>query len=532
MAATGNHAQTFNIRDYLQLILKRKWFLVMPTIIAPLVAVLATFFMPYKYQSTTSILIKEASVLPSSVARELNGNQATYRRQTQSEIQNMYESQIKSTTYISSLIAKLDIPVTAEMKKVVAEQAAGISESDLGELAENQLVASLRKQIDVRVSGSNIIEITITAATPIMAKKMTQTLAEIFLEESLAQELAGIQGNISFTEEQLAVYRDKLYKAQNDLRQFRQSVIETSVDEDTSTVTYNLNSIFSAVEALDMEISNAEDQLNNLRINLAAYKVDLNAVSLPSGITRLKQNLMSTIPNLAELLGRYSWRDAKVINLNQETKAISDSLQTAIADYVNSAFPKLADYARKDLTDFLMLDINVEFMRNKSAAMSKSIGRLKSRLTKNPAIAVTVDRLQSEVDRYTELYNLFVQHSQYAAIDQSAKRIEAESKYMIVQPAEMPLAPVSPSRIKMLVLGVILGLMIGIGIILLLVILDESFKKVEEIEAELNLPVLATIPLLSTPYRIKKKERGLIYVGTVISVLLIVAIIIMKVKNG
>ena len=532
MMDSGSQSQTFNIRDYFQLILKRKWFLVMPSIIVPLVAILATFFMPSEYQSSTSILIKEASILPSSVQRELNGGQSAYRRQTPSEMQNMYASQIKSTNYIRSLIAKLNIPIPDEVRNMVAEKVEGISDADINELAENQLISSLREKIDVSVSGSNIIEITVTSDNPIMAKKMTQTLAEIFLEESLAQELAGIQGNISFTEEQLAVYRDKLYNAQNELKQFRQSVIETSVDEDTSAVNYNLNSIFSAVEALDIEINSAEDELSNYRINLMPHKIDLNAINLPARAVKLKQDLMNTIPSLAELLGRYSWRDAKVVNLNKETKTISDSLRGEIATYVNSSYPSLPDYARQDLTNYLMVGINIDFMRNKSAAMSKSIGKLKSRLTRNPSIAVTVDRLQSEVDRYAELYNLFVQHSQYAAIDQSAKKIEAESKYMIVQPAEMPLAPVSPSRVKMLILGVILGLMLGVSIILLLVILDDSFKKVEEIESELSLPVLATIPLLSAPYRIKAKERGLIYAGTAISLLLIAAIIFMKFKNG
>ena len=74
--------------------------------------------------------------------------------------------------------------------------------------------------------------------------------------------------------------------------------------------------------------------------------------------------------------------------------------------------------------------------------------------------------------------------------------------------------------------------MLGVGIILIMVIMDDSFKKVEEVESELKLPVLATIPRLPTPYGLKRKERGLIYVGSVISLLLIAAIIFMKFKNG
>lgn len=531
MLESSDSNQSLQIKDYAQLILKRKWYLIMPSIIVPLVAILTTFFISPIYESTTSILMKEANVLPPTVQRGLESPQRGNMQSTL-EIENMMASQIKSAKYIKSLIAKLNIPVPEAIKNAVSENTVNLEDVSAAELAEDLLVTSIRSKITVHVSGSNVITISVTSSSPAMARRMTQALAEIFLEENLAQELAGIQGNLAFTEEQLAVYRDKLYDAQNKLKEFRQGVITNTVEQDTTTLAYNLNSIFSAVEALDIEISNAEQEQSRLRIELLPSQVDLGSVVLPSKVEKLKSDLMNTIPKLAELLGRYSWRDAKVVGLNQEAKDISENLNAAINDFVDSAYPKLSTYAHGDLARYIMLRINVDFMQTKSAAMSKSIGKIKSRLTKDPDIEVTLDRLQSEVDRYRELYNLFVQHSQYAAIDQSAKKIEAESKYMIVQPAEMPLAPISPNRIKMLVMGVILGLMLGVGIILILVLMDDSFKKVEEVESDLKLPVLATIPRLPTPYGLKRKERGLIYAGTVISLLLIAAIIFMKFKNG
>ena len=531
MAESTGSNQSLQIKDYAQLILKRKWYLIMPSIIVPLVAILTTFFINPTYESTTSILMKEANVLPPTVQRGLEAPQRV-RMQTTTEIENMMSSQIKSTKYIKSLIAKLNIAVPEEIKSAVTDESVSLEDVSPAELTENLLIASIRKKISVHVTGSNVITISVVSSSPVMARKMTQALGESFLEESLAQELAGIQGNIAFTEEQLSVYRDKLYSAQNKLKIFRQGVITTNVEQDTTTLNYNLNSIFSAVEALDIEISNAEQEQNRLRIELLPSKVDLSSITLPSEVKGFETDLMNTIPQLAELLGRYSWRDSKVVGLNQEAKEISDKLDNSIKSYVESAYPKLDKYAQEDLARYIVLNINVDFLQNKSAAMSKSIGKIKSRLTKDPDIEVTLDRLQSEVDRYRELYNLFVQHSQYAAIDQSAKKIEAESKYMIVQPAEMPLSPISPNRIKMLVMGVILGLMLGVGIILIMVIMDDSFKKVEEVESELKLPVLATIPRLPTPYGLKRKERGLIYVGSVISLLLIAAIIFMKFKNG
>jgi len=505
--------------------------LIMPVIIVPLTAILATFFIPPTYESSTSILMDESSILPPSVQRSLETGRG-YRRQSVSDLRNSLSNQIKSTKYLRSLIAKLDIPLPEGIKTRVAEKALALQDISEAELAENLLVESIRKLVDVQMSGSNLIILSVKSSSPTMARKMTQTLAEIFLEESLANELSGVQGRISFTEEQLTVYREKLYNAQNKLKKFRQDMIISSVDEDTTTLNYNLNSIFSAIEALDINVSDAKQHKTDIMLSLRSYQIDPTLINLPDNIKKLKNDLMNTVPRLGELLGRYSWQDAKVVDLNQEARDITSRLNSEIKSYVAKAYPSLPAEVQTDISRCLMIDFNIQYMQNKSRSMGKSIGKIKSRLTKDPDIEVALQRLQSEVNRYRELYNTFVQHSQYAAIDQSAKKVEAQSNSMIVKPAAMPFAPISPDCMKMTVMGLILGLMIGGGVILILVMLDDSFKKVEDVEDYLKLSVIATIPRIISPFSNTKKDRGLIYAGTTICIILIAAIVYMKFKNG
>lgn len=525
-----NTAKTFDIREIWQLLVKFKWYLIIPVIIVPLTAILATFFIQPVYESSTSILIDESNILPPSVQRGLESR--TYRRQSTADIRNAMSNQIKSTKYIRSLIAKLDIPLPEWIRASAASKAAALSGVSEAELAENLLVQTIREQIEVGMSGSNIISISVQSALPVMSHKMTLTLAEIFLEESLAKDLAGIQGSISFTEEQLAVYREKLYNAQNKLKRFRQKMIAASVDEDTTTLNYNLNAIFSAVEAIDIDVSEAENEKSDIELILRVNGIEPTTITLPENIKKQKNHLMNTIPRLAELLGRYSWRDAKVVALNQETKDIITSIETEIQLHVDKIYVSIAPESVSDLSRYLILETNIEFMRTKISAMQKSVGKIKSRLSRDPAVEVSMDRLQSEVDRYRELYQLFVQHSQFAAIDQSAKKVESQSKFMIVQPAVMPLGPISPNRNQMLIFGVIMGIMIGGGVIFILMMLDDSFKRVEDVEEYLNLSVISTIPRISTPYTIKRKDRVLIYVGFTVSSILVAAILYMKFGNG
>ena len=523
--------QNINIRDYWQILLKKKWLLIMPAIIVPLAAILVTFFMTPKYQSSTSILINEPNILPPTVQRSLeSANQM--RRLSPSDIRNILYNQIRSTKYIKCLIAKLNIPIPKAIKEAVAEQIKNMPDVSAAELTDNLLVSSIRERIDVRMEGSNIIRISAVSSSPTMARKMTQTLAEIFLEENLAQELAGIQGSISFTEDQLNVYQEKLSIAEDKLKKFRQQMITTSVDGDAEVLNLNLNSILSVIEALDIEIDEAQQEMTDLRYILYSKKIDVSTIQQQNDIVRLKNELMSTNDKLADLLSRHNWRNAKVIALNKDAKDLLASIESEIINYVGRVFKEYPDDIRDDIVRYLVLEMKIEFTQAKRSALEQSLGRIKSRLTRNPDIEITLERLQSEVNRYRELYNLFVQHSQYAAIEQSAKKIEARSKYMIIQPAVLPMVPTSPNRKKIVFMGLVLGIMVGFGAILLIEYFDDSFKKVEDVENYLNIPVLAIIPRISIPYYSKKKGRGFIFLGVLLCLILAVVIIFMRFKNG
>lgn len=523
--------QQLHLRHYWQVIVRRKWYVIIPMAMVPLVAILATFFLTPTYQSTTSILISESTILPPTVERNLQ----TQTQQPWVEvgtIQSAYSNQIKSTQYLKSLIAKLDIRIPDNLKKAVEERTRTMPDIDASELSENLLVESLRKMIDVRMNGTNIIIMSVVSNSPILAQKMTQALAEIFLEENLAHELAGLQGSISFTDEQIALYRDKLYSAEDKLRSYRQAMIESNVTEDSTSLNSNLNSILSAIQGLETDLNASDQELNDIRAILIGNKIDPPSLQLPSAVTALKTELMSSVPRLADLLSRNDWRDAKVVALNQEAKTLLARIETETRGYVTNTYPGYSSSIQGYIARFLVLEVNNDFLNSKKTALERSVGHIKSRLSRDPDVEVTLQRLQSEVTRYRDLYNLFMQHSQYAAIDQSAKKLEAQSKYMIVQPASLPLTPISPDRKKMGLLGLVLGIALGAAVIVIMEMMDDTYKTVEQVQESLKMQVLATIPRISTPYSLKKKDRGFIYAGAAICVLLVAAILIMRIKNG
>ncbi|MDK0864085.1 Wzz/FepE/Etk N-terminal domain-containing protein [Clostridium perfringens] len=75
-----------------------------------------------------------------------------------------------------------------------------------------------------------------------------------------------------------------------------------------------------------------------------------------------------------------------------------------------------------------------------------------------------------------------------------SKELIPNGNVQIIQKAQLPEHPVSPNKTLNILLAFVLGLMIGIGVVLLLEYLDNTFKSREDLENTLELPIIGTIP--------------------------------------
>jgi hypothetical protein len=72
-------------------------------------------------------------------------------------------------------------------------------------------------------------------------------------------------------------------------------------------------------------------------------------------------------------------------------------------------------------------------------------------------------------------------------------------QFRILDHARLPEKPISPDVRKLFMLSLAMGLGIGGGIIFLLEFLNPVIRSEEQIEAEIGLPILASIPPLARP---------------------------------
>ena len=77
----------------------------------------------------------------------------------------------------------------------------------------------------------------------------------------------------------------------------------------------------------------------------------------------------------------------------------------------------------------------------------------------------------------------------------TAQELVPNGNVRILESVELPKNPVAPNKKMNVAIAFILGMMVGFGIVFLLEYLDNTYKNKEQLEKDLDIPVLGVIPM-------------------------------------
>jgi polysaccharide chain length determinant protein (PEP-CTERM system associated) len=187
--------------------------------------------------------------------------------------------------------------------------------------------------------------------------------------------------------------------------------------------------------------------------------------------------------------------------------------------------PKGAVMAGVDNQELERIDIELQGLRASEAIQRGTLGTSRGLLQQMPALRSELEKLERERDTQKAFYEELVNRQGQSEISKQLEVQDKATTFRIIDPAVAPMRPVSPDRVKMILMGILAGLAAGMGMALLLDKMDHSVKSVDALKA-LGLPVLAVIPSIRNPQehalRTKKDIRVFIAAGAYFSLILLV----------
>ena len=175
---------------YAKIFFRRKWLLLIPAVIAIVAGIVIGALLPKTYQSYSVVMIEEEKTLNPLISG------IAVSADVVSRMRNIRE-QILGWNSLVQLVERLHL--ARDVK----------SQYDF-----EQLVLELRRRINVRMQGPNLIKISYTSARPAEAKKVVQTVNDIFVEENMKAQNRESTIAIDFLKDQIKVYRRKIKEAE------------------------------------------------------------------------------------------------------------------------------------------------------------------------------------------------------------------------------------------------------------------------------------------------------------------------------
>ena len=483
-----------SFRDFLNVIFKRKYEILLFFLVTFSTVAFATLLVRPTFEATGQILVKpgrENIYMPAtgstnpvvSINREEQLNSEIEILKNRSLAQEVVE--ILGPAYLYPSLAKKD----------KGDSASDFSRSrDEAELLKNALL-KFDKNLDVRgIKKSNIIEISFKHTNPQMAAAVVDMLAQLYIDKHVA--VYKTPHSYKFFLQQSDLLKDKLTQAENKLKNLKAQYNITALAEQQTILlqrTHDLRMSLNQTRSQEVEVKN--------RVQLLGQQLAASPKSISTGeeinnnpyiFNTLEARLVELQLKEEELLAKYTAQSRLVQNVRGEIKIV----QQKLAKQEDKRYGKTQSGAnptyRRLHEELLHNKVELRALGAKSRSQNQQLAIYQKELDEFNKIEVLHNQLEQEVDVDRQNYQLYLTKFEESRISDAMDSQKIASVHLI-EPAQIPLKPVSPKVLLNLVLGLFLGAFGGLGLAFFLHYMDDSLETVEDVEDALGVPVLISI---------------------------------------
>jgi uncharacterized protein involved in exopolysaccharide biosynthesis len=550
-------ALTFH--DYLDILKRRKWQLIVPTLLLVAIAVAVALALPPVYRSTATILIEEQAISPDLIRSTVSSFAA--------ERIQLISQQVMTSRNLSEIISKF-----------------GLYSEDVEDSASTAaVVRRVRENIGLQMISEDVVNpqsgreekatlafmLSFEHPDPEIAQQVTDELVSLFLAENERERQEAVAETSNFLRDEATKLEERIEELESALANFkeqhgdnlpellpmnREFIARTQKQlEDNAR---NIRMLREQRVYLEAELSGLEPKLSPDgkvspesrllelealyagaaaryssthpdRIQLEREIAGLRKIVARSGALELQRELAETESELAFARERYSEKHPDVRRLKRNVDTLKKQIGQAITRSGSTG-----DYPGQ-LTDnpaYVKLESQLEANKLETEALEETQQELEEKLAdyeKRIAEAPLIERQYNALIR--EYETALTKHGEVVAKQlgaELAKAVESERKgerLTVIEPASLPDTPVKPNRPIILLAGVMLSVAGGVGNVAVRELMDATIRGARAIQAITNAPPLAVIPAIaSAPLRNRRKRLVFVVLLLLIAAMAIV----------
>ncbi|MDH3285727.1 MAG: GumC family protein, partial [Acidobacteriota bacterium] len=493
-----------NIREYLQILSRRRWIIYTCVLVATVAATAASFIATPIYRSTGTIKIERAGIR--ILRQDLTSAQPSWL-----DYQNFYNTQyriIGSDRVLRQAVEQLDLvnrpglfgkdgsSLSISLNKWKSSLIRTISRSRAPLASEQDELAPYIKLIRGGLSvepvrESFLVEISYISPDPELAAEVANAVADAYRYFTLSEKMDVATQSTDWFVEQIVSLKSDVGALQNELQEYsRRHRIVLGQEGAVSRQNFvDLRQKFSQAQAsttakhaaLDKVRRSPAESLDEVRANTLIRDLTRQLTDLRSRHDELRTTFGADYPEVRTISTKI---DSQTQLLEDETQKIAQTvLAGAVADYQESL--QQEKYLAQ-LLDRVQSEVEKE---------DRAMGEYQ---TKRSELEQKRGTLEDLMTRQNEM-NLS------AALGDTAHNVRT------IDFAEVPTQIFRPKKKLNIMIGLLFGLFLGVAASVLMEFIDNTLKTPDDVRAILGVPVLGLIPsqeALSRSNRRKRKRSG------------------------
>ena len=497
--------QEFDPRHYLN-ILRRRW----PFLIVPAVVVFAAFFwyariLPPVYQARATILV-ESQQIPTDLARPTVSANAAERIQLIEQRliarDNLLEVARKYGLYAKEGLSPSDI-----VDKI--RRSTSINQIDIGNVAN-------RAQANTQAIGFTV---SFSYDNPDVAARVANEYVTSILQQNIQSRTNRADETSKFFETQVAGFEHDLAAQEARIVAFKNQNQDALPETLTSRQSMfaqlqgQMSDIDGRVAILQTQKEMWQSRGDNALDPAAANSTDAQLNALRMQLAQLRAVDSDNHPDVKAAI-------AKIAALEKAAAAPPPATDAKTPAQAAGSSPndlRIAD-----------IDAQIEQLKTQRAELEKRSANLDASIQKTPQIEIALNVLMRDYNGLQKQYSDAKANLAAAATGQQLEQDRQGERFEVVEQASVPSAPISPNRKRIMFTGAFGGVALGVGLMMLLEMLDRSIRDAGDLERRLRIRPLSAIPYVAVAGETRQRRRLLAAVAASGMAVVVLALVMIQ----
>lgn len=405
-----------------------------------LVSLILAFVLPRTYEAYSMIVSSEKSVIDPLVKNMDNTPDIREELSTLTK-------QVLAWHRIDFLITRMHL---ADDKKSL--------------VAREEYIKEFMKRIKIEIMSQNVVQISYQDHDPVKAQQVVNALTEDFINENADSNKVSAQKTIAFISEQLKIYKDKLSVSQRD---------------------FNVNKLESDLrQALNRKML-IEERLEKLQQLIPTQITkEVNPV-----ISRLQGRQGELETELARLMVDAKEGNPKVTELKKQIEEIRNKVSAEMSKENVKESVSISNPAyMQSEQELKQVEIEIDYLQQRKKELEIRGGKTAQVVSDDDLANIERGKTVDE-----DIYQMLLRQLQSAYVTEHLQETDKGGRFRIIEYARVPTQPVKPSRVKLLLIGMLSGISLSMGFVFFVDNLDKSYRTPEDAKSEMQYRYLGAI---------------------------------------